>query len=283
MICRLIPSRSPSVSTVWEKVVTRVSSSVFSSKISECSCFQSAQRAEGWSGLDTHPYQTHFPFARAGLRASLRKSPVPSPCVFFAGAPGGAARGRSCAPARRASSLASLSPPSRFCAPGRGSGVNLPGVQLRQRGVATPGALFWKLLPSRPSPSLRRGVYLCLSYWLFPLSLFFSLRVGTPWVQGAQGSPSLLARSSRSPRPGQGAGWVPPALQPGLHGGTEWRFEREVTVAGRALEFSPKAYTSGFSPLRQDPPVVRRPALLGETLDRDFSSRLRYLQRFFLF
>lgn len=42
------------------------------------------------------------------------------------------------------------------------------------------------------SPATARGVYLRLCYSLFSLSLFFSLGVGTPWVQGARGEPQLI-------------------------------------------------------------------------------------------
>lgn len=172
------------------------------------------------------------------------------------------------------------------------------------RGAATPGQSFRGCCHPAPPPASSEDVYLALCSLLFSLSLFFSVRVGTPWVQGAQGNPSWLALCSRSPTPRQGAGWQfpsgcaarrPPALQPGLDGGTEfcfsacwgwgggggrwwwlkgrWNFPRKSTPraspsSGRTYPFRPTSCGPG------------RPALSRGTLNRDFSFPLHYVQRF---
>lgn len=174
---------------------------------------------------------------------------------------------RSGVPARRAGAPWPP-PPSRFCAPGLGSGRNLRSVPAQGRGAATPGAVLQGLLPPPPPPASAGDVYLALCSLLFSLSLFFSLGVGTPWVQGARGNPGWLALCSRSPSPGKGAGWqrlsgcAACRPQPCSPDSMEVEFcfsalGGEVVVVEKAMEFSPKAYASGLSQLRADPPVSR--------------------------
>lgn len=100
--------------------------------------------------------------------------------------------------------------------------------QPRGRGTWTPGAIVQGLLPPSPPPASAGDVYLALCSLLFSLSLFFSLGVGTPWVQGAHGEPRLTRSLQSKPIAREGSRVAapvrlrrlpPPALQPGLDGG----------------------------------------------------------------
>ncbi|XDB59405.1 hypothetical protein ABFV05_013021 [Capra hircus] len=104
-----------------------------------------------------------------------------------------------------------------------------PGLALADTSQGAWSQDTWGTRPraaaARPSPNPCWGVYLRRSSSLFSLSLFFSLGVGTPWVPGAQGNPSLFVCGRRGPTPGSRVTapaplhCLPPlTLQPGVDG-----------------------------------------------------------------
>lgn len=226
--------------------------------------------------MAAHPDPTHFPSPADALDLRRAQASV-------------AARTASLAmgPWMRQMDLGSLSRSFPACVP-RGRDRPRPGPASQEAGLerlaclpprcppgsAPPGLALadtsqgawsqdtWGTRPraaaARPSPNPCWGVYLRRSSSLFSLSLFFSLGVGTPWVPGAQGNPSLFVCGRRGPTPGSRVTapaplhCLPPlTLQPGVDGGTELGFSAsggEVLVAGKGKGIFPESLRLGPLP-----------------------------------